>query len=353
MPRRAPSPSPDPVDSAQAAGLRYVSDATPGIRRKRAGKGFSYIGVDGRPLRDKATLARIRSLAIPPAYTNIWICPTANGHLQATGRDARGRKQYRYHPKWREVRDETKFGRMLAFSEVLPRLRARLEEDLARPGLPREKVLATVVRLLECTAIRVGNDEYARANRSFGLTTLQDHHVEISGSKLRFEFRGKSGKAHRVALSDRRLARIVARCQALPGADLFQYEDDGGEQVAIGSGDVNDYLREITGEEFTAKDFRTWAGTLQAVEALEEVGPAATQREAKAAILKAIDRVAERLNNTRAVCRKYYVHPAVLETYEAGTLHAALRNGGPPKAGSSSALSPEEQAVVRLLRHVA
>ena len=353
MPRRSPQPSSDPVESAQAAGLRYVSDAQPGIRRRRAGRGFGYVGLDGRALRDKATLARIRSLAIPPAYTDVWICPLSNGHLQATGRDARGRKQYRYHPRWREVRDETKFGRMLAFSDVLPRLRARVEEDLAKPGLPREKVLATVVRLLECTAIRVGNDEYARANRSFGLTTLQDRHVEVSGSTLRFEFRGKSGKTHRVALSDRRLARIVARCQALPGADLFQFEDDAGQRVAIGSGDVNDYLRDITGEEFTAKDFRTWAGTLQAVEALEAVGPAPTQREAKSAILQAIDRVAERLNNTRAVCRKYYIHPAVIETYEAGTLHEALQNGGPPKGAAESPLSAEEQAVVRLLRHVA
>jgi DNA topoisomerase-1 len=310
------------------------------------------VGLDGRTIRDKTILARIRSLAIPPAYSDVWICPTPNGHLQATGRDARGRKQYRYHPRWRAVRDETKFGRMLAFSEVLPRLRARLEEDLAKPGLPREKVLAAVVRLLECTAIRVGNDEYARANRSFGLTTLQDRHVEVSGNTLRFEFRGKSGKTHRVALSDRRLARIVARCQALPGADLFQYEDDEGQRVAIGSGDVNDYLRDITGEDFTAKDFRTWTGTLQAVEALEAVGPAPTQREAKTAILKAIDRVAERLNNTRAVCRKYYIHPAVLETYEGGTLHEALQNGGPPKGTAASGLSPEEQAVVRLLRHV-
>jgi DNA topoisomerase-1 len=241
---------------------------------------------------------------------------------------------------------------MLAFSDVLPRLRVRLEQDLVKPGLPREKVRAPVVRLLECTAIRVGNDEYARANRSFGLTTLQDHHVEVSGATLRFKFRGKSGKTHRVALSDRRLARIVARCQALPGADLFQYESDDGQEVAIGSGDVNDYLREITGEEFTAKDFRTWAGTLQAVEALEAVGPAATQREAKSAVLRAIDRVAERLNNTRAVCRKYYVHPAVLESYQAGTLHEALANGGPPKRAAASGLSPEEQAVVRLLRHV-
>ena len=353
MPRRSPQPSSDPVESAQAAGLRYVSDAQPGIRRRRAGRGFGYVGLDGRALRDKATLARIRSLAIPPAYTDVWICPLSNGHLQATGRDARGRKQYRYHPRWREVRDETKFGRMLAFSDVLPRLRARVEEDLAKPGLPREKVLATVVRLLECTAIRVGNDEYARANRSFGLTTLQDRHVEVSGSTLRFEYRGKSGKTHRVALSDRRLARIVARCQALPGADLFQFEDDAGQRVAIGSGDVNDYLRDITGEEFTAKDFRTWAGTLQAVEALEAVGPAPTRREAKSAVLQAIDRVAERLNNTRAVCRKYYIHPAVIKTYEAGTLHEALQNGGPPKGVAESPLSAEEQAVVRLLRHVA
>jgi DNA topoisomerase-1 len=329
-----------------------VSDTTPGIRRRRAGRGFTYLTPDGRTLRDRATLARIRSLAIPPAYTDVWICPIPNGHLQATGRDARGRKQYRYHPRWREVRDETKFGRMLTFSESLPRLRQRVEEDLARPGLPREKVLAAVVRLLECTGIRVGNEEYARSNRSFGLTTLRDHHVEISGSTMRFEFRGKSGKVHRVTLSDRRLARIVARCQAVPGAELFQYVDDEEGRVAIGSGDVNDYLRGITGDDFTAKDFRTWAGTLQAVAALEELGPAATEREAKSTILRAIDQVAERLNNTRAVCRKYYVHPAVLERYEAGTLHEALANG----TGSSSAgegLDPSEKALVRLLREVA
>jgi DNA topoisomerase-1 len=349
--RRKRPPSPDPLESAQAAGLRYVSDSSPGIRRRRSGRGFSYVGPDGRVVRDRATLARIRRLAIPPAYIDVWICPVANGHVQATGRDARGRKQYRYHPKWRETRDETKYGRMLAFSEALPRLRAKVEGHLSLPGLPREKVLATVVSLLECTGIRVGNDEYVRANHSFGLTTLKDHHVEVSGANLRFEFRGKSGKTHRVALNDRRLARIVARCQALPGADLFQYVDDDGARVSIGSGDVNDYLREITGEDFTAKDFRTWAGTLQAVAALEALGPAPTEREAKSAILRAIDQVAERLNNTRAVCRKYYVHPAVIETYQAGTLHEALRNGGPPPAGSG--LTPEELAVVRLLRHAA
>jgi DNA topoisomerase I len=350
--RRRPQPATDPLESAQAAGLRYVSDTSPGIRRRGAGRGFTYLTPDGRPLRDKATLARIKSLAIPPAYTDVWICPIPNGHLQATGRDARGRKQYRYHPRWREVRDETKFGRMVAFSEALPRLRRRIDEDLAEPGLPKVKVLAAVVRLLECTGIRVGNEEYARSNRSFGLTTLRDHHVEISGSTMRFEFRGKSGKTHRVALSDRQLARIVARCQAVPGAELFQYVDDEGGRVAIGSGDVNDYLREITGEDFTAKDFRTWAGTLQAVAALEELGPAATAREAKSTILRAIDQVAERLNNTRAVCRKYYVHPAVLERYEAGTLHEALANG----KGNGSAvtgLEPGEKALVRLLRDVA
>jgi DNA topoisomerase-1 len=350
--RRRPQAPSDPLESAQAAGLRYVSDASPGIRRRGAGRGFTYLTPDGRPLRDQATLARIKSLAIPPAYTDVWICPLPNGHLQATGRDARGRKQYRYHPRWREVRDETKFGRMVAFSEALPRLRRRVEADLAKPELPKVKVLAAVVRLLECTGIRVGNEEYARSNRSFGLTTLRDHHVEISGSTMRFEFRGKSGKTHRVALSDRRLARIVARCQAVPGAELFQYVDDEGGRVAVGSGDVNDYLREITGEDFTAKDFRTWAGTLQAVAALEELGPAATAREAKSTILRAIDQVAERLNNTRAVCRKYYVHPAVLERYEAGTLHEALANG----KGTGSAptgLEPSEKALVRLLREVA
>jgi DNA topoisomerase-1 len=351
-PRRRPRSTPvAPLESAQAAGLRYVTDASPGIRRKRAGNGFRYVGPDGKTIRDQATLARIRSLAIPPAYQDVWICPSPNGHIQATGRDARGRKQYRYHPKWREVRDETKFGRMMAFSQALPRLRRQVEKDLARPGLPREKVLATVVRLLECTGIRVGNEEYAKANRSFGLTTLRDRHVEISGSTLRFEFRGKSGKTHQVALNDRRLARIVARCQAVPGAELFQYLDDEGKRVAIGSGDVNDYLREITGEEFTAKDFRTWAGTLQAVSALELVGPAASARETKAAILKAIDSVAERLNNTRAVCRKYYIHPAVLERYQAGTLHEALGNGR--KSVSTLDLPPEEQALVRLLKAAA
>jgi DNA topoisomerase I len=351
--RKAAVPPPevisDPVESAQAAGLRYVSDTQPGIRRKRAGKGFVYVGPDGKAIRDPRELGRIRSLAIPPAYTDVWICPHPNGHIQATGRDARRRKQYRYHPRWREVRDETKFGRMLAFSEVLPRIRSRLGQDLKRPGLPREKVLATIVRLLECTCIRVGNDEYAKSNRSFGLTTLQDRHVEVSGSSINFEFRGKSGKIHKVDLNDRRLARIVQHCQDLPGEDLFQYIDDDGVRQSVGSGDVNDYIREISGEEFTAKDFRTWAGTLLAVDALTGIGPWSSQRQAKSNVLRAIDQVAEQLNNTRAVCRKYYVHPVVFETYLAGTMADALKNG--TKGTAKSELADEEASVVRLLQH--
>jgi DNA topoisomerase-1 len=348
--RRRRNTSPDPIESAQSAGLRYVSDTSPGIARKRAGKGFSYAGPDGERISDKKEIARIRSLAIPPAYTDVWICPHPNGHIQATGRDARGRKQYRYHPRWREIRDETKFGRMLEFSQVLPVIRERIERDLSRPGLSREKVLATVVRLLECTGIRVGNDEYARANRSFGLTTLRSHHVEISGSTLRFQFRGKGGKIHDVALTDRRLARIVTHCQAVPGETLFQYVDADNVRQTVDSGDVNQYLREITSQEFTAKDFRTWAGTIQAVAALQELGPAGTEREAKSAILKAIDQVAEQLNNTRAVCRKYYVHPAVFETYQAGAMLQALENGnGTAAAAAAAELSAKERAVVRLL----
>ena len=342
--------APLPHESAHEAGLRYVSDTMPGITRKRAGTGFTYVGPDGRKVTDRKEIARIRSLAIPPAYTDVWICPHTNGHIQATGRDARGRKQYRYHPKWREVRDVTKFERMLEFSRALPAIRQRVSSDMGKPGLPREKVLATVVSLLECTGIRVGNDEYARANRSFGLTTLRDRHVEISGSKLRFQFRGKGGKIHDVVLTDRRLARIVARCQAIPGETLFQYEDEHGVRQTVDSADVNAYLREVAGQDFTSKDFRTWSGTLLAVAELRELGPAATEREGKSLVLQAIDRVAEQLNNTRAVCRKYYVHPAVFEAYLAGTMLKALGNGTAKAAAEAAAgLREDEQAVVRLL----
>ena len=349
-PKVAAAPPP-PHESAAEAGLRYVSDTSPGIRRKRSGTGFTYVGQDGKRITDQKTLERIRKLAIPPAYTDVWVCPSPNGHLQATGRDARGRKQYRYHARWREVRDETKFGRMVAFSQVLPRIRARVDADLARTGLPREKVLATVVRLLECTNIRVGNDEYARTNGSYGLTTLRDKHVEVSGGSLRFSFKGKSGKTHEVELSDRRLARIVRRCRDVPGEELFQYLDDAGARQSVGSGDVNDYLREISGQEFTAKDFRTWAGTMLAVRALRELGPMDTEREAKSAIIRAVDQVAEQLNNTRAVCRKYYIHPTVLETYLAGTMLSGLGNGTrlAAAAATDSALNAEEKALVRLL----
>jgi DNA topoisomerase-1 len=331
--------APEPAHSAAAAGLRHVSDAAPGISRRRAGRGFTYTGPDGRTVRDRATLARIRALAIPPAWTEVWIAADPKGHIQATGRDARRRKQYRYHPSWHEVRHETKFGRMLAFSAALPKIRRALAADLSLPGLPRRKVLATVVRLLECTQIRVGNDEYARANRSYGLTTFRDRHVAVNGSTLHFEFRGKSGKPHTVDVADRRLARIVARCQAIPGEELFQYLDEDGARQTIDSGDVNDYIREIAGEEFTAKDFRTWAGTVLASEALLALGVPSSEREAKANILAAIDKVAGQLNNTRAVCRKYYVHPEVLAAYGEGVLAEVL--------GGRGAL---EQRVTRLLK---
>jgi DNA topoisomerase-1 len=327
-----------------------VRDSSPGIRRRRSGTGFSYTDAQGRTVRDRVTLQRIRKLAIPPAYTDVWICPDSRGHIQATGRDARGRKQYRYHPKWRQVRDETKFGRMAAFSEALPRIRKQVEVDLSSPGLTRDKVLATIVRLLECSCIRVGNEEYARNNDSFGLTTLKDDHVEISGSRIRFEFRGKSGKAHTVDVSDRRLARIVVHCQAIPGEELFQYLDETGARQTVGSGDVNDYIRRVAGSDFTAKDFRTWAGTILAVEALTDAGAFSSEREGKSKMLAAIDRVAEQLNNTRAVCRKYYVHPAVLESYLVGSLAEELTPSATRNGKAVGTLSVAETAVLGLIR---
>ncbi|MEP6573090.1 MAG: DNA topoisomerase IB [Gemmatimonadota bacterium] len=343
--------STDATDSANEAGLRYVSDTRPGIRRKRAGKGFSYLDPDGKLIRDPATLRRIRALAIPPAYTDVWISAHPLGHIQATGRDARGRKQYRYHARWRAVRDATKFGRMLDFSHALPAIRKRVDQDLALSGLPRERVLATIVRLLESTGIRVGNEEYARSNRSFGLTTLRNRHVEISGSRISFEFRGKSGKTVSLDLSDRRVARILQRCQEIPGEELFQYLDEEGKRQSIDSGDVNEYLREIGGENFTAKDFRTWSGTMLAAEVFQEIGAPADEAESKKNILAAIDRVAERLNNTRAVCRRYYIHPAILEQYAAGTLLDALKlNGGAASTNGDGHLPPDEAAVLRLLK---
>jgi DNA topoisomerase-1 len=340
---------------ARAAGLRYVSDARPGIRRKSGRNGFEYIGVGGSPVRDDDELLRIKALAVPPAWTDVWISPYANGHLQATGRDARGRKQYRYHARWREVRDQSKYDRMLDFAGALPSIRERVEGDLARPGLPREKVLAAVVRLLEVTLIRVGNEEYARQNKSFGLTTLRGRHVSVSGSTLRFKFNGKHGKPHEVGIRNRQLARIIKRLQELPGQELFQYLDEDGNQQAIGSGDVNDYLREVGGSEFTAKDFRTWAGTVLAALALNEFGPPETEAHAKHNVLRAIEFVAGRLGNTPAISRKCYVHPSVIEAYEEGSLTTALRgisDSGRRGAQDQAwdALTPEEKAVMELLR---
>jgi DNA topoisomerase I len=339
-----------PPVAARAAGLRYVSDDTPGHTRRRHASGFRYCDAAGRPIRDREVLARIESLAIPPAWTQVWICPHATGHLQATGRDARGRKQYRYHPRWQEVRNETKFERMLAFGAALPAIRRRVQDDLARPGLPREKVLAAVVRLLETTLIRIGNEEYARENRSFGLTTMRRPHVAVEGAAMHFRFRGKGGAEHRITLRDRRLARIVKRCQELPGQALFHYVDEEGEVRSIDSADVNDYLREITGEEFTAKDFRTWAGTLCALGALQQIGAADTAAQGKKNLVEAIRHVAKQLGNTPAVCRKYYIHPAVLECYSTGMRLPLPSDEG---AEPSDALDPQERQLLRFLASAA
>ena len=346
------NPSDEHVESAEAAGLRYVTDAAPGIRRQRRGRGFTYIAADGSVIRDKVELERIRKLVIPPRWTNVWICPNPSGHLQVTARDARGRKQYRYHPRYRAVRDETKFGRMIAFSEILPLIRERVERDVTLPELSRDKVLATVVWLLERTLIRVGNDEYARDNGSFGLTTLRRKHVTVSGAKLRFEFRGKSGVPHSVAVTDRRIAHIVQRCQELPGQELFQYLDDDGRRQSVDAGDINEYLRRITGRQVTAKDFRTWAGTTLAAAALRELGGFTSEKQAKAKIVAAIDQISQRLGNTRAVCRKYYVHPVILEAYMEGiTIPPTPSDVRPLRtSGSPAALRRDEVAVVELLR---
>jgi DNA topoisomerase I len=318
----------DPARSAESAGLRYVCDDRAGIRREMGPLGFRYIAPGGRVIRKAADLRRIQALAIPPAWTDVWICSDPRGHLQATGRDARGRKQYRYHANWRATRDETKFDRMQAFAAALPVIRARTQRDIARPGLPREKVLATVVQLLEKSLIRVGNDEYAKANRSFGLTTLRDKHVDVKGSTLRFEFRGKSGKHHTVDVDDRRLARIVKQCRDLPGQELFQYIDDDGLRQDVTSSDVNAYLKEVTGEDFTAKDFRTWSGTVLACAALQEFDRAASTAEAKKNVLQAIEAVAGLLGNTRSVCRKSYIHPAILDSYMDGSMRETLKRRG-------------------------
>jgi DNA topoisomerase-1 len=340
----------DPQAAAKAAKLRYVTDSSPGITRQRRGKGFSYTGPDGQTVRGPEERQRIRSLAIPPAWKEVWICPHPSGHLQATGRDDKGRKQYRYHPRWRLIRDETKYGKMVAFGEALPKIRERVERDLGLPGLPREKVLATIVRLLEITLIRVGNDAYAQENKSYGLTTMRDRHAKISGSKVTFEFRGKSGIKHHIRLSDRRLAKIVKRCKDLPGYELFQYLEDG-ERRTVDSADVNDYLRGITAEDFTAKDFRTWAGTVLATLALREFETFDSQTQAKKNIVQAIEHVAKELGNTPAICRKCYVHPEVIDAYLSGSLAGTLQQRAEQELKDSLAgLKPEEAAVLAFLR---
>jgi DNA topoisomerase-1 len=342
-----PIPNADPTVAAKAAGLRYVNDTRPGIRRKD-GKFFDAAGA---PVTDEATLARIKALVIPPAWTDVWICAQANGHLQATGRDARGRKQYRYHAKWRTVRDDVKYERMLNFGKALPVIRAEVDRALKLPGLPREKVLATIVYLLEATMMRIGNEEYARTNKSFGLTTLHNRHVKVDGSDIAFHFRGKSGVFHDIELHDRRLAKIIARTRELPGQELFQYIDKDGARHSVDSSDVNDYLRTITGEEYTAKDFRTWSGTVLAALALQEFEKFDSETQAKKNIVRAIESVAAKLGNTPSICRKCYVHPAVLEAYLEGSVLAALRTTSEKAlVADLHALTPDEDAVLAMLQ---
>jgi len=339
----------DPLAAARSAGLVYTTDSSPGICRIKRGKSFAYVGPQQRPVRNRQVLARIRSLVIPPAWTEVWICTNPRGHLQATGRDARGRKQYRYHPKWRQVRDGTKYSRLIAFGQTLPQIRRRTETDLRRDGLPRRKVLAAVVRLLEKTFIRVGNDEYARENNSFGLTTMRDGHVRVSGSTVRFIFRGKSGVEHALALDDRRLAKIVKQCRDLPGQELFQYKNEHGAVVDVGSGDVNAYLKEITGQEFTSKDFRTWAGTVLASQLLREYEGVDSEARAKKNVVAAIEQVAKQLGNTRAVCRKCYVHPAVIDAYMDGSMMRTVAQRA-RAAKAVGKLTAAEAAVMSLLQ---
>jgi DNA topoisomerase-1 len=341
----------DPKDAAESAGLRYVSDDRPGVRRKKSGKGFSYARPDGTKLSDAHVLERIRSLAIPPAWTSVWICPFADGHVQATGRDAKGRKQYRYHPLFREVRESTKYEHVVAFADALPRVRTKVRRHMTLRGLPRKKVLATVVHLLETTLIRIGNDDYARQNKSFGLTTLRNRHAAVEGSEVRFRFIGKSGKQWSLKVKDRRVAKIIKACQELPGQDLLQYLDQHGKQQNVTSADVNAYLKEITGQDITAKDFRTWAGTVLAALALKEVESFDTAAQAKRNLRAAIERVAARLGNTPAICRKCYVHPEVLNSYLDGSLVLEIKSQVESELRDKlTGLQPEEAAVLALLR---
>ncbi|HYC03825.1 MAG TPA: DNA topoisomerase IB [Azospirillaceae bacterium] len=338
------------VQAAEAADLRYVNDDEPGIRRRKSGKGFRFLLPDGSPVLDAPTRERINKLAIPPAYTDVWICMDPDGHIQATGRDAKGRKQYRYHPRWHEVRDADKFTRLLAFSRALPGLRERVDQDMKGNGLARDKVLATVVRLLDTTLIRIGNDEYAEKNKSFGLTTLRDRHVKVEGSEIRFRFKGKSGKEWDLKVKDRRLAKLVKSCQDVPGQRLFQYVDEEGIRRGVTSGDVNAYIREITGQDFSAKDFRTWAGTVLAAFALGEFEKVDSHAAAKRNLTEAIRKVSARLGNTPAVCRKCYVHPEVMNAYlEESQLRQVKALVEQDLKEELAGLSAEEAAVLSFL----
>jgi DNA topoisomerase-1 len=340
----------DPEAAAKAAGLHYVDDSAPGFTRKKVGTGFGYRDTDGKIVRDPEIIKRIRSIGIPPAYTDVWICPDPRGHIQATGRDAKGRKQYRYHARWSEIRDSTKYAHMLEFAHALPKIRARIDADMKRPGLPREKVLATVVHLLETTLIRVGNEDYVKENKSYGLTTLRNRHVDVDGKELRFEFKGKSGKLWKLRIENRRVAKVVKACQELPGQHLFQYIDEDKERQAVTSADVNDYLREISGLDITAKDFRTWAGTVLAAIALSEFEAVDSQALAKKNIKAAIERVSSRLGNTPTICRKCYVHPEVFNSYLDGNLLSDIKQEVEEELKQDIAdLRPEEAALLALL----
>jgi DNA topoisomerase-1 len=341
----------DPAEVAEDAGLRYVSDDQPGYTRKAKGDDFEYFDTDGKAIHDETRLLRIRRLAIPPAYKDVWICPSPNGHIQATGRDVRGRKQYRYHERWREARAENKYDRMLVFGQALPKIRRHVNKDMGLLDLPQNKVLATVVHLLGRTFIRIGNEEYARENKSFGLTTMRNRHVDVTGAKLTFSFRGKSGVHHDIDVTDRRLANIIRKLQDLPGQDIFQYKDEAGEVRNVTSQDVNDYLQEITGEEFTAKDFRTWAGTVLTAMALSAQGPVENKTQAKENIKVAIAAVAKILGNTPTICRKCYVHPVVLDSYLDGDMIEGLKQKTEEALSENlEDLRAEEAAVMSFLQ---
>jgi DNA topoisomerase-1 len=339
----------DPLLTARAAGLRYVLDTTPGLQRKKRGKHFFYVDPEGKTVRDPEVLDRIKKMVLPPAWRDVWICPHPNGHLQATGVDAMGRKQYRYHADWNQVRSHTKYFRLPQFAEALPVIRERVDKDLKLPGISFQKVLALAVSILEQTNIRIGNQAYKKLYGSFGLTTLQDKHVQIEGKQIQFQFKGKKGVSHTVQLKSPRLARLIQRCKDIPGKELFQYLDEQGHHHSIGSGDVNQYLKEITGTDFTAKDFRTWAGTITAFRMLREMDPPASEAEAKRNIVQAIDAVCLSLGNTRTVCKKYYIHPAILDAYENGTFFSYL-DEMPETADEKEWITPDEKKIKEILQ---